>query len=778
MKFFSNFNKNTGSLAVLLCSFFFNPGEGKAQVAVWKHIDHLKDTIIITVEQPGGVCGQPEGMIYSTDLLSPTSADRFQLGYTNTTLATRVNQSNPSKRFIAKAGVPFKVTFEFRGFRRAPNEYIQSGISAQLIKSSMTEPSITSVNLTGQSQEELGTNTYGFRATKFEYNNVVFNKGATIGYLIFPGNADAVVLPNNTYTRVGGLHQYIIPFSITGIFENEVPILGTTVQPQIPYMVLHAPPGDGSSSEFQETKTTCREFVNTYAEEGSSSANVDVKLGVAGSLGFIATVDFEFSVTFSAAVGGGSLAVTTKSNQTCVTTGAGFSTNQLLAGGGSGDVFIGYGTDLNYGVYKTINIDPKTCVATVDSDLIYSPTGKPRTFVYTEEAIQAEIIKEKAKAQNRAFSVRARNEAQNQADVWEKVLAQNNANKNNPNNALIENISFSAGANSFYESSITVLETNSIDVEHYIDFSTGVSAVVEVGGSGVSGGFEYRGAYRYGKTNNSSAEVAKVVRYTLTDDDGKVTDPVVDKFDVKVVRDPMFGTPVFRVEPTSKSSCPYQGGYQRDQPKLKHDGTTKDRITLQGNPVGSSATFKVDICNESNEARTYNLKLKAQSNLNGAVVSAAGVPLNGNDLGQSFSVPANSCVQDLVVEVKQLSANSPLAYPDLELFLYAPCEDDIQTSIFASVFFGNTTGVNDLADNSLLSVSPNPTSGWLQISLPTGTNLEYVRVMDLAGKTVRNLKLGAAASNTQIDLSGLSKGIYTLQARAEGQVFVKKVIVE
>ena len=174
----------------------------------------------------------------------------------------------------------------------------------------------------------------------------------------------------------------------------------------------------------------------------------------------------------------------------------------------------------------------------------------------------------------------------------------------------------------------------------------------------------------------------------------------------------------------------------------------------------------------------YNLKLNAASNLNGAVVSAAGVPLNGNDGGQVFDVPANGCVQNQVVEVKQLSANSPLSYPNLELFLFSPCEQGIQTSVFASVFFGNATGVNDLADNSLLSVSPNPTSGWLQISLPEGNTLEAVRVMDLAGKTVRNLELSAAAANTEIDLSGLPKGIYALQARAEGQVFVKKVVVE
>ena len=42
---------------------------------------------------------------------------------------------------------------------------------------------------------------------------------------------------------------------------------------------------------------------------------------------------------------------------------------------------------------------------------------------------------------------------------------------------------------------------------------------------------------------------------------------------------------------------------------------------------------------KSNEARTYNLALNAASNLNGAVISASGVPLNGNDAGQVYSIP-------------------------------------------------------------------------------------------------------------------------------------------
>ncbi len=773
MKNIFQFNKNAVALVILFFCLFFNPNSGEAQTAVWTKIDPYGDTITISVVQSGGVCGQPEGIYYDNSI----SILNYTNYYNYSGVIARTGQSNPSKRFNVQAGVPFDVTFEFRGKKNGTNMdyFLVDGLGNNYLKlyqASLAEQNPVPAGNTVTIQSPWGIQ----RISKYTYKNIVFGKSATLGYLLFEGGktVGVPVSPGSqTYTSPGNLPQIILPLFITGNVEGSVPVLGTTVQPQIPYLVLHAPPGDGSSSAFQETKTTCREFTETYSEDGSNSVNAAVKLGIAGSVGFIVTTDFEFSVTLSAGVTVGGVQIKTNSKQTCVTTSQGFETGSLDGLDGGGDVFIGYGTDLNYGIYSKVMVDPNTCLAILDTSLIYTPTGDPRDFAYSESQIQQEIVDQKAIAGNPANSVRARNIAQNQADVWEKVLALNTANKNNPNNQLIQSLSFSSGISSTQESSITVLETNSLDVEHYVDFNVGLSSVIEIAGSGVSGGWEYKGSYRYGKTQTQSQEATKLVKYSLKDNS------TGDKFDLKVVRDPMFGTPVFRLEPTSKTSCPYQGGYQRDQPKLKIDGSTSDHITLQGNPVGSSASFKLDVCNESNEVRTYNLKLNAASNLNGAVVSAAGVPLNGNDLGQVFlNVPANGCIQNLVIEVKQLSVGSPLSYPDLELYLYAPCEEDIQSSVFASVYFGNATAVNDLADNSLLSVSPNPTSGWLQISLPTGNDLEAVRVTDLAGKTVRNLELGAGSNITEVDLSGLPKGMYALQARAAGQVFVKKVIVE
>ena len=777
MKNIFQFNKNAGALVVLLCCFFFNLGVGRAQMGKWEIPVYGGEKIIITPESLiSGVCADPAG--YSA------VASNFAVDYYGSQVKGFIDsaflKTPPSKYFKVKGGdiFSFKVLiptagsdglfqaayrFGFNGEGYPPaNSFLSSLGYGTDVSFTPTNPINPTIFVDGKAYQEyrakgriVGGNKKAWWMMQLKTYNLINTGGANVTWV----QANDMIVT--------------LPIISEGPIESSVPIIGTTVQPQIPYLVLHAPPGDGSSSAFQETKTTCREFTETYSEDGSNSVNAAVKLGIAGSVGFIVTTDFEFSVTLSAGVTVGGVQIKTNSKQTCVTTSQGFETGSLDGLDGGGDVFIGYGTDLNYGIYTNIKVDPNTCLTILDTALIYTPTGDPRDFAYSESQIQQEIVDQKAIADNPANSVRARNIAQNQADVWEKVLALNNANKNNPNNQLIQSLSFSSGISSTQETSITVLETNSLDVEHYVDFNVGLSSVIEIAGSGVSGGWEYKGSYRYGKTQTQSQEATKLVKYSLKDNS------TGDKFDLKVVRDPMYGTPVFRLEPTSKTSCPYQGGYQRDQPKLKHDGSTSDHITLQGNPVGSSATFKLDICNESDEVRTYNLKLNAASNLNGAVVSAAGVPLNGNDLGQVFlNVPKNGCIENLVIEVKQLSAGSPLSYPDLELYLYAPCEEDIQSSVFASVYFGNATAVNDLADNSLLSVSPNPTSGWLQISLPTGNDLEAVRVMDLAGKTVRNLELGTGSNITEVDLSGLPKGMYALQARAAGQVFVKKVIVE
>lgn len=572
----------------------------------------------------------------------------------------------------------------------------------------------------------------------------------------------------------------VIPFVVEGPTVHQVDSLGTTVQPQMPHLVLHAPPGDGSSSVFQKGMTTCRETVDTYAENSSNSANLAVKLGVAGSAGLFVTTKFEFSVTFSGGISAGDMVVKTEQDKTCVTVNENFTTTELTGPNGGGDVFIGYGTDLAYGVYPLIVADPNVCGSRLDTGLVFVPTGEPRKFAYTKTAILADIAALEATVSDSTnVGARTANEAQNQIDVWNQVLAMNDSNVNNPNNVLLGTLNFSAGVSSSQESSITVTETNSIKYEHFLEGKVGISTVVEVGGSGVSGGYEFKSGRRYGATQNQSTTTSKLVKYTLADNDSG------DIFNLDVVLDPMFGTPAFRVKSGTQSSCPYQGGYQRDQPSLLFTNSpSADSLELIGIPMSSSASFQLDLCNDSNEPREYTLKLNPGSNLNGAVVTAAGLPLN-NAFGQSFMVPANTCLTNpLVIEVKRQSETSPLEYPNLELFLEPSCEQTagIASRLTASVFFSNNTSLRDLDNGSgSLGLFPNPASNQVSVTLDLSQpNMTHFEIYDMKGQllSTEEVQLPSGLSEHQLDIASLSNGIYLVQVQSGASRLSQKLLIQ
>lgn len=568
--------------------------------------------------------------------------------------------------------------------------------------------------------------------------------------------------------------SFMMPFIVEGIIDQQVDSLGLITEPQIPYMVLHDPPGDGSFTAFEEGKTACRSLETSFSEDQSNTTNASLKLGYAGSVGVIVVVDIEIYVEFSGSVGLGNFNMKTTSNESCLTLDKAFATSSSNGFKDGGDLFIGYGIDMAYGVFRQVVIDSQSCTGRIEKNLVYRPIKTAesiREFALDEAGIRSEIARLQKVVDDTLLVVKTRADAENQIKVWQQVIDLNEENKINATVSIDPNITFGGGAEINRSKSMEVTESSTLTVENYIDATAGLQGVVNIGGSGFSAGYEYSSSKHFGATTAATNAISNTLSYTLTDANQE------DKFIVDVLRDPMYGTPVFRLNAGSETSCPYEGGYQLDQPKLRHDGSADDHIVSQGNAIGSSVLFKIDLCNESKEDRTYNLALKANSNLNGAVVSAAGVPLNGNDLGQEFDIPANSCLQDLIIEVKQLSASSPLSYPNLELYLYSPCDKGIQSSVFASVYFGDATGVRDLVDNNLLSVSPNPTTGLLQVNLPEGVTMESVRVLDMSGKCVQSVKLNDATSSLELNLGDLPKGLYVVQAQGDRQVFVKQVAV-
>ena len=614
--------------------------------------------------------------------------------------------------------------------------------------------------------------------------NGLYNQNSEVTVTFDKASTAAFIVITTTLRYVNNLNQEVarrqinimLPFVVEGIVDQAVDSLGLVTEPQIPYMVLHDPPGDGSFTALDQAKTICRSLETSFANDESNNTNASLKLGYAGSVGVIVVVDIEVYVEFTGSLNIGDFKLESKSNEACLTLGKAFSTAADNGFKDGGDLFVGYGYDVAYGVFRQIVIDDDSCKVRIEKNLVYRPIKTPesiREFALDESGILSEIERLQKDVDNTSLPIKTRADAQNQIKVWNQVLELNEKNKNTASASLDPNISFSGGPGGFTRyKTLEVSETNTISVEHYIGATAGLQGVVNIGGSGFSAGYEYATEKRFGKTTSQTNATANALAYTFADaNEG-------DKFIVDVFRDPMFGTPVFKLKEGTISSCPYEGGYQRDQPRLKHNDTNQDYIVSQGNPVGSSATFKIDLCNESSESRTYNLALNAASNLNGAVISASGVPLNGNDAGQVYTVPANSCLQDLIVEVKQLSANSPLSYPNLELYLYSPCDDNISSSVFASVYFGTATSVNEVSDNHALTVYPNPASGILNIQLDDEMAITSIQLTDAMGRLVDKVNSHQTTSHWQMDVNHLVPGMYTLQVQTANKTLVKKVMIQ
>lgn len=94
-------------------------------------------------------------------------------------------------------------------------------------------------------------------------------------------------------------------------------------------------------------------------------------------------------------------------------------------------------------------------------------------------------------------------------------------------------------------------------------------------------------------------------------------------------------------------------------------------------------------------------------------------------------------------------------------------------STFLTDLICGTTGIGQSSLAEFIRVSPNPASGFCNISLQLpAANLS---ILDLTGKQVGNSAL--KQGENQVELTSLNKGIYFLQISSEGKQFVQKLVV-
>ncbi|MFT6204844.1 MAG: hypothetical protein ACJAZY_002036 [Spirosomataceae bacterium] len=614
-------------------------------------------------------------------------------------IATTFAATPINKVLKATAGKPFNVGLSFDlGLPENSSVYVNSNTADLAINGGIGK------NEQGYAYDQyitltkggggIGPNSRGV----FYGGQFTFPVGRTQGWLVFGFTINRTM---NGYTFPPYYYTVVLPYVIEGSMvslSNPITPLGTFKEPAIPQLILHNPPGDMSTVTFQQGQKTCRNISQQVSTSQSVAGNLNVTLGIAGSAGLFVTTNFEFSATISASAGTGSSAVTSNGRENCIEIMNAISTLPGLPAN-EGSIYMGYSSDIAYGVYPTVSIRSGPTISVVkDSALIFATVPNSAAPFYYSKSDILNDMRLKQNIADTASVEKIKIEALSQVSVWQQVLEKDSLNIRNITNQVITQPFTITGGQGVNQSSTTttISTSDSYEVSHYIEAGVGASFVISVGGSGVSGGVEFKTNKTVGQTVNVSGGSSMTIAYNLQDDDGSVNGSESDQFRIKIVKDPTYGTPIFLLDSVlSQTSCPYEGGYPRNQPKLEVNGSTSPIVTISNVSLGTSGNFRVKVCNTSSEVRDYGFGFIGESIVNDvSITSTAGI--GSSPTGTSITklatiteVPPNGGCKTTTYDVNISRRNpaSPMAYQNIEFVTYAECEPAIKSSIFANIDF-------------------------------------------------------------------------------------------
>ncbi|MEO0338283.1 MAG: thrombospondin type 3 repeat-containing protein [Bacteroidota bacterium] len=510
-------------------------------------------------------------------------------------------------------------------------------------------------------------------------------KNGFVQYEVNPGDPNLIAPHQKTFQIEAYVDEEVTQWTekiiVTGVRAREQTF--TTVSPEIPFMILHDPPGDASYSSLAENVTS-ELAVRLYGTvEGSVTAQKQVKLGYKVSQTIIpgTSILSESWGTLGTSFGiGASITAGTEWIMSMTSTEEFKTSASEDIIGEEGDIYLGAAINLIYAQADILEYDAQTCSIEQDIDIIMGNDGFSTTFLYTEDHIQGTLIPQLAGLKN--FYEQNQSDSakiyENQINVWQQILDQNRENKSAAE--FIENRSFSAGAN--YRSAVTSSVTGkiSLDMSLFMEQSIVLGAGYEVAGNGVSGMVETKHRIELGTSINASLSKERTIGFELRDDDPG------DFFSVDVKKDPVYGTPVFNLI-SGRSSCPWEKGTQpRETLQLQADTYNQNNIEENG-----EAVFELGLGNisQSDETQTYLLQFLQATNPDGARVRIGGseaqspIPYtigagqqrkatvtiekgpratNYNDLA---FVLASGCGDAAIADTVQLSVNFQSAYPGL-----------------------------------------------------------------------------------------------------------------
>ena len=481
----------------------------------------------------------------------------------------------------------------------------------------------------------------------------------------------------------------------------------TTAFPEIPYLILHAPPGDGSYSYWSKDSSTQIATSYSVAKEDGRDGFVNVSLAPTistattiggGEIGFeiqgIATLNYthEYSVNSNTR---DELVETVTAKQRFETV------KNPIVTGNSGDVYIGHGT--NYILGKSIYLDfienkpVNACELDTSSRLIMAPKGFRTEFAYAEDHIVKVIIPQQQRLANEATDDSTRAMALTQVDIWKQVIENNVTNKKNAE--LVINRSFSFGVKVEEEQTITQSTINSVTHDVVLGNNIAFELGFRYAGMGVSGGAIITMRQTTSNDTVKTREKATTMGYHLEDDDPG------DYYSVNIKKDPVYKTPVFELVAGANSCPPEEGAQKRDLPQIISGGATFNNWDPT---IENFFTIKLANKSESGEPRKYNLSVDAVSAGDLQITANGNINLVGTQV--AYQLPYGQSL-DVQIGVKRVNPNDKrYSFPNVLFSLGDNCGFDNlfdpNTQNIAKYTFNYTSACGSIALDA-------PLDGWV-----------------------------------------------------------------
>lgn len=446
-----------------------------------------------------------------------------------------------------------------------------------------------------------------------------------------------------------------------------------TKTPELPFFVLHDPPGDGSSASLSQGTTLSFGYETGVETAVGTNSFVNIQVGTEVPVPFTGIV-FSAGGSLNLSLATNTVNTSNKSVNTSFTVMNSYSTSDAEDFvGEDADIVVGASLNMIYGLSYIVNYDTANCVADLDTALTWGANDFATTYAYTIGHIKHTLIPQLTFL--RDFYVNQGSDSaliyQNYINVWNQVVEQNSQNIEDAEFA--ENRSFSAGVT--YSKTSTFENTSGYSISYQTSINPVIAAAISIGTENNSVEFGTEVNMSWTTTTNKSNEFtnSKEVSYTLTDDDPG------DFFSVDIARDKVYGTPAFRTV-AGTSSCPHEEGtQQRDMASILVLNPLLTNV-----PVNQPAVFTVQMTNlsESQENRTYSVIVDPSSNLDGAIIRLGGQLIS--QFPASFTIPANASIfATLSVEKGPVAVN----YNNIKLIIYSPCDPDISAEAQFSVAF-------------------------------------------------------------------------------------------